>query len=238
MKTNKILNSFVLAMIVLIGISSCKKDDQVVIKPTITDLEVGHENNKTGYPGHDIHLEAEIFAPGKIKDISIEIHSAEHEEGWSLNKTFTQGYTGSKNVDFHEHIDIPEDAAPGEYHLHIVVTDQEGNATKEESDLILIVDPDLPSIAGLKVKYEGNGQLHVEGKITASNILKEINIEVHGKSYEKNFSVSGSYQGVKTFDLHEHIDISDAPHGHYHIHIKIEDVSGKEIEFEDHFDKE
>lgn len=124
------------------GIISCSNDDdeKLPAKPAITLTEVGHDNSKHAHPGHDIHLEAQVLAEGLIKRIDIEIH----QEGGSYKvptATFTEGkYIGVRNIEFHEHIDIPADAPLGEYHMHFTVTDQKGQQTTAESHIELVED--------------------------------------------------------------------------------------------------
>ena len=232
-----------LAVLALIGttvlsLASCNKDDDPIIeKPTIEGLEVGHDNNQTAYPGSDLHLDAAILAPGAIASIKLEIHP-EAGEGWEFEEVFTAGYEGLKNADFHEHIDIPADAAEGEYHLHVVVTDKAGNSVEAESHLNIVMDPTLPSIEGFEIAFDAaDADLHVEGDVTAPGKIAEISVEIHGGDYEKAFEVDGDYVGQTEFHLHKHFDLSDAPAGHYHVHLKVVDQEGKENEFEEHFDK-
>ena len=128
----------ILSLIALFSFSfvACKDDDKSsVAKPIITLTEVGHDNSCIGHIGDDLHLEAEIVAEGSIKRIDIEIHQ---EEGgkFEIEKSYTEGkYIGVKNAEFHEHIDIPAEAAEGEYHLHFTVVDGEGQSTTVESDV-------------------------------------------------------------------------------------------------------
>lgn len=70
--------------------------------------------------------------------------------------------------------------------------------------------------------------LHLEGDITAENLIERIDIEIHqegGGSYRivKSFT-EGKYIGVKNAHFHEHIDIpADAPVGNYHLHFTVTD---------------
>lgn len=101
------------------------------------------------------------------------------------------------------------------------------------------MDETLPSVENYTLEYEGNGELYVESEITAPNKIKALILEVEGEnvSYSDEFDITGTAVGKTTYDLHEHIDISDAPDGHYHAHLVIKDQAGKVIEFEGHFDK-
>ena len=122
--------------------SSCKKDDEMPDKPIITLTEVGHDNSRHAHPGHDMHLEADVLADGLISRIDIEIHQ-ESGGGFEIEKAYTDGkYVGVKNIEFHEHIDIPADAPLGEYHLHFTVTDKEGQQTTVECHIEIVEDDD------------------------------------------------------------------------------------------------
>ena len=122
-----------------IALTSCGNDDDPA-KPTINLTEVGHNNSKHVHPGHDLHVEAKAVAEGLVKRIDIEIQ----QEGggtFKIAKAYTEGkYIGVRNIEFHEHIDIPANAPLGKYHMHFVVTDQRGQQAKAESHLEVIED--------------------------------------------------------------------------------------------------
>lgn len=118
--------------------TSCEDDKDTPPAPTvkITELGSGHDtpNDKTAYAGSNVHINAEINAEGLVQSIMVEIHQEEGE--YSFNKEYTDSkYAGAKNPSFHEHIDIPEDAPEGAYHLHFTVTDKEGQTGSAEAEL-------------------------------------------------------------------------------------------------------
>ena len=155
MNAKKIFNKLSIALFLfLLAFSACNKDKDVVAKPTVTGLEVGMENNKTGYPGGDLHLGAGIVAPANIASIKVEVHP-EGSTGWEFEQVFTEGYEGAKNADFHEHIEIPVNAVIGSYHLHLVVTDKKGNATTAEAEFKL--EQKDPAAALIFTKITGSG---------------------------------------------------------------------------------
>ncbi len=104
--------------------------------PTIDLTEVGHDNSKTVTAGSDLHLESQLTAEALIQKIDIEIH--QEEGSFEIQKPYTEGkYIGVKSIEFHEHIDIPEDTPTGAYHLHLTVYDKKkGQSTTAESELI------------------------------------------------------------------------------------------------------
>lgn len=123
----------VFSIAIIVGFSSCDKDDDVISKPVISGLELGIDNSHVTYIGADLHIEAEIVAQGKINSVSVEIHQ---EEG-SMDEIYVEydEFAGLKNTTFHEHIDIPEEADAGDYHFHMTVTDMEGNQTTVEEEI-------------------------------------------------------------------------------------------------------
>ncbi len=134
-------------MISLTLLASCS--DDTVKAPKIEITEIGYENSGVAYAGADLHIVADIVAEGKIDNVRLTIHQGEdllkesHEhEQWEVDSTYTTGFTGVNNRDFHEHIDVPEHAEEGRYHLHLSVTDQEGARSSEEAGFEVIYDPD------------------------------------------------------------------------------------------------
>jgi len=125
---------------------SCDKNEN----PEITIHELGYENTKTVIAGSDLHIDAEIMAPQKISSIQLIIHSEEEHAAnipmkvkstnqeateWEVDSIYTKGYAGVKNAEFHEHLDVPLTAESGHYHVHIKVTDMEGNQTVKEDEI-------------------------------------------------------------------------------------------------------
>ena len=214
MNAKKIFNKLSIALFLFIlALSACNKDKDVVVKPTVTGLEVGMENNKTGYPGGDLHLEAEILAPGSIASIKVEVHP-DGSAGWKFEQVFTEGYEGAKNADFHEHIDIPANAAPGKYHLHLVVTDKKGNSTTEEATFKL--EQKDPVAALVFTKITGSGIVahndHFDGLGSA----------VEGTSVTVTFDENGT----AISNGHLHLE----PDGIYKISLKTYDANKNETQ--------
>lgn len=131
MKTIRQITLTVAAILVAASITSCEK----TAKPSIVLEEVGLNNNKTGIIGSDLHVEAEITAEGTISSVIVEIHP-EGSGTWEFDSTYVE-FTGLKSTTFHKHIEIPLEAEAGDYHLHISVTDMDGNAATAESEFVL-----------------------------------------------------------------------------------------------------
>ena len=133
MKTN-ILLRFLAIITLVAGFAACQKNPSA---PKITLTEVGHENGGKAEQGDDLHLEADIVAEGLIQRIRVEIH--QENGSYEIEKNYATGkYIGVKNTEFHEHIDIPADAPLGAYHLHITVTDKEGQTAMAKAHLEVI----------------------------------------------------------------------------------------------------
>jgi hypothetical protein len=126
--------------------SSCEKDDDVA-KPIISGLELGIGDSHVAYIDEDLHIEAEIEAEGIIDVITVEIHQ---EEGSSdeIEASYDE-FAGLKNTTFHKHVVIPEGTVAGTYHIHITVTDQEGNQTTVEDEISIeeLADEKAPEIS-------------------------------------------------------------------------------------------
>jgi len=227
-------------LLITAAFTACKKDDQTpeADAPTITGLEIGISNNKIGHPGSDLHVEAQIFAAGNIAGVKLSIQP-KSGEGWKFDQEFTEGIVGLKNAEIHTHIDIPADAVVGNYQVKITVTDEQGQVTEVNSDLTLSADPTLPTATGFEVGLNAAGNdLHLEAVIGAQNKIAKVVVELHSGAYESEIEYTDAAMvGKTTYNLHKHVNVTAAPAGHYHVHLKIIDQSGKENEFEEHFDK-
>ncbi|WP_126972681.1 DUF4625 domain-containing protein [Gynurincola endophyticus] len=232
----RLLTSLLVSSVLFTACS--KDDDDNFAPPTIEDVELGSSNSRIAYRGSDFHIEAEIKAPGTIESVTVEIHGS-GANAWEFEQVYTDGFKGLKNAELHKHIDVPATVALGNYHLHIVVLDQQGKKTSYEADIEVKEDNTLPSISTLELELNAAGDdLHVETLITAPNKIKEVEIEIHGGSWEEDFTYTDAAMvGQTSYTFHKHVNIASAPAGHYHVHFKVIDQAGKEREFEGHFDK-
>lgn len=144
MKTKLLM--IVAAFAVGLVFTSCEKDEEIIAKPEINNLELGLGDSHIGYIGSDLHMEAEILAEGKIDVVTVEIHS-EDGSGEEIEASFDD-YSGQLNATFHKHVDIPAEMEEGEYHFHLSVVDMLGNTTEIEEELTLeiIVDEEAPEL--------------------------------------------------------------------------------------------
>lgn len=232
--------SWALALIFSIGIlfsqTSCSKDDEESInapKIELQELGADHDNpnNHIAQVGGEMHIEASINAPGKVKSIIVEIHQEEGD--FKHSQTYTDAkYVGAINPTFHEHFEIPANAPAGEYHFHLTVIDELGQSGTAEANLKL-VPPTISNIEVFADKYapeEGVIYVHTTAAITADisplEPISSITLELHQEDGD----------GV----LLEHLDITEnydketgklkyvspqipfnSPAGEYHLQIDV-----------------
>lgn len=234
----KFTKPFLGLLMIAATITACKKEEVIPDAPSITNLEIGTNNNKTAYPGTDIHLEADLFSASNLAGVQLTI-KPKSGSGWNFSQNYTDGFVNIKNASFHKHIDVPTTAALGSYLVTITVTDVLGKSTVVVSDLEIKYDPTLPNATGFEVGLNTAGNdLHVEASVSAINKIAKIEVEVHGSAWEEDFWFTDvSMVGLTNYNFHKHLDVTAAPKGHYHVHLKIVDQLGKENEFEEHFDK-
>lgn len=239
MKKIIFLAASVLFCVFSLVLSSCSDDDdpkQDVAKPVAALAEVGEENSKEATAGKDLHLEGDLLADGLIARIDVTIAIADGKTT-IVQKSYTDGkYIGVKNTTFHEHLDIPADAA-GAYKLTFVVTDKLGQSSTFTSDLtIKALDKTAPAITFKEVGEDDSHKavigekMHLEAQIEAPHKIAKIEVEFHNTAagYEHVFTYTDEkYVGETSVLFHEHPQIpADAPEGEYHIHFTVTDAAG------------
>ncbi len=146
-RIQKSFNAFLMAAIIFLA-ASCSDDE--ISMPEILSFRLGYDNSAAFHAGDDLHIDAEIVAGNGIDVIIIDIH---YESGHKKSSRWANGdddhpeweaeirfekFSGLKNTTFHEHIDIPSDARPGEYDLHFTVVDQEGYTTEVDMEFTIL----------------------------------------------------------------------------------------------------
>ncbi len=116
---------------------ACENDDNDTTKPVVTNIEIGE--NDTIYANEGVHVEFDAEDNDALDYYTITIHPENDEEGaFEVDTTFYENFQGLKNAHVHHHnIIVPEEAADGDYHLHLIVADASGNTYSEEFELIL-----------------------------------------------------------------------------------------------------
>ncbi|MDN3594913.1 DUF4625 domain-containing protein [Zunongwangia endophytica] len=207
---------------------------------SITDIE----SEDVGR-GSEMHAEAQVTAEHEISSISVGIHGhgLNPEDGeikWTFDETYDD-YSGT-SAEFHEHIDIPENAALGEYHMTITVVDAEGNSHSEGVHFHITEannNADAISFSELTVDEEvkAGEEMHVDTEIASEHGIENVEIHIHfedgeGWSYEEDFT----YEEETSIDFHKHIDVpADAAIGEYHLSIEVTDHDGNTASTDAHF---
>lgn len=147
------LKSIFFAFLTTILITSCTDDE--IQPPVISDIEVGaahdegaedvHADEGIAHPGESLHIGADILAFARIETITIDIHSDEVTPGegevtWEFEQVYTDARYQVLNAELHEDIAVPANAALGEYHVYIIVTDEAGNSTTAEEHFDMVVE--------------------------------------------------------------------------------------------------
>ncbi|MDO6759513.1 DUF4625 domain-containing protein [Tamlana sp. 2_MG-2023] len=148
MKRNLKPNHFLFVILITVIFFSCSSDDVeiVSIKPIISNVEVGLNDNEIGVVGRDFHLNAKIIAGDKIDLAQIKIEPIEGESyasPWNFELNWDE-YKGVKNATIHKHFDIPEDAVEGYYSFTIIVNDENGTTLEEKRNITIYKAENLP----------------------------------------------------------------------------------------------
>jgi hypothetical protein len=223
-------------------LTSCSDDDKATTtaRLEVNLTEVGHGGTPPhAHAGEDLHLEAEIIAAAKIANVTIEIHSETYASAPEITASYAD-YNNLINATFHKHIDIPATQPAGIYHLHLTVTDLDGNTKTAESELeILAAEEDSQiSIALTEIGHGTIGnfhahagqEMHIEGTITSVHAIATVAIEIHNESDASAPEIEAvytNYAGQTNANFHEHLAIpANQPSGHYHFHITVTDNEG------------
>ena len=155
-----ILKPILYAFLTTTLLISCTDDE--IQPPVISNVEVGavhdedhsdedhsaedeHADEGIAHPGESMHIGADILAFARIESITVDIHSDEitpdaGEVAWEFEEVYTDLKYQVLNAELHEDIVVPANAALGEYHVYIIVTDEVGNSTTAEAHFDLVVE--------------------------------------------------------------------------------------------------
>ncbi len=217
MKTTLKLLTLIFAIGIIAVLSSCEKEEDLVSKPLIDELELGIGDSHLAYIGSDLHIQAEIIAEGTIDKIKVEIHSKE-SGGDEIEAEFAE-FAGLKNTTFHKHVDIPTGTKAGAYHFHLIVTDLVGNQTMIEEDIIIeeLVDAEKPVLTISSAPENGeifaNGEsISISGTVTDNVSLSGMLVAlVYEADNFSNADVTGKNKSVIIM-LHTHAFESPSAH--------------------------
>ena len=155
-----ILKPILFSLLAAILFASCTEDE--IQPPVISNLEVGaahdedhadedhsdedeHADEGIAHPGESLHIGADILAFARIETITIDIHSDEVTPGdgevaWEFEQVYTDARYQVLNAELHEDLAVPANAALGEYHVYVIVTDEAGNSTTAEAHFDMVVE--------------------------------------------------------------------------------------------------
>ncbi|MCL6217459.1 DUF4625 domain-containing protein [Zunongwangia pacifica] len=228
-------------------------ENQVYVQFIIGEDHTGEEHgisisdihSENAVRGGELHAEAQLAADHEISSVSVSIHGhgLEPEEGeieWTFDKTY-ENYSGT-SAELHEHIDVPENAALGEYHMTITVIDAEGHSHAEGAHFHITDgnnNADAITISDMKVdeNVKAGEEIHVEAAIAGEHGIEKVEVHIHfedGEGWE--IEKSYDYEDKTSVDFHEHIDVpTDAAKGEYHLSLEVTDHEGNVNSADAHF---
>lgn len=109
---------------------------QILAPITLSDISIDASVAR----GDDFHAEFMIHAIHGVHSITVDVHAhgitpEVGEVKWHFEETFSEGYHDLTEVEFHEHIDVPATAPAGEYHMIIIVEDEDGNTKRYDTHI-------------------------------------------------------------------------------------------------------
>lgn len=144
------MKDYLKILVVLLTVTvftACSDDDDALDteKPSIMLTEP--ENGEEFEIGGELHFDIELADNQGLASYKIEIHNnfdghthsvvkQEEETPWSYDET-VQISGNPLTHDAHEHIEIPEGIAEGEYHFGIIVVDAAGNQAEAFADIMI-----------------------------------------------------------------------------------------------------
>ncbi len=227
---------------------SCSSDDDSLDSsaPTIVVEEpTMHEEFALG---DEIHFDALFTDDVELASYKIDIHNNfdghEHrgvvpyhnDEPWTYQESFTIPH-GNTEYHVHQHIDIPNNILPGDYHFGVILIDAAGNESQVYLEIVIGDDNTDTGIVIDDLNVDDvarGGMIHVDAHIDVPNEVDYILINIHGHGlnpsdgeirWEYDDTID-SYTGTH-LHFHEHIDVPEnAAIGEYHLSITVVDRQG------------
>lgn len=194
------ISKYLLAFLLLLtAFSACKKESSYApAVASISNIEIGLNNNQIGVSGRDFHFNAKILAGSRIDSISIailQIPGETYSGSWKHEVVWTE-FREAKNASVHKHFDIPADAVEGKYVFLITVTDMNGSRLELKNNITIYhpqnlpVDPKL-SLLNLFVNEEifyRNGRFNIPARAVKKSDLLHVqatisNVKGDGQIY-------------------------------------------------------
>ena len=210
--------------------------------------------------GGEVHLDIDVEDDKELASYKIDIHnnfdghdhgrstSAANVEPWSFSQSFDIE-AGLTSFNIHDHLEIPQNIAEGEYHLGIFVVDAAGNQSEAFVEIMVGEahgdDDHEMSITNISVANVVAGEtLEAHADLQAEHGIQTVSIEIHGHDltptadqiaweFDQNYT---SYTGT-TAELHEDISVpANAAPGDYHMTIVMIDEDGNSYAEGVHFE--
>ncbi|MBR9853201.1 MAG: DUF4625 domain-containing protein [Algicola sp.] len=109
---------------------------QILDPITVSDFHM----DETVERGSDFHIEFMIEAVNGIHEVLVDVHAhglevGEGEVEWHFEGDFSEDYHELNEAEFHKHIDVPNTAPAGEYHIIFTIVDEDGNIHEFEDHI-------------------------------------------------------------------------------------------------------
>jgi uncharacterized membrane protein len=131
MKLMRLITTIIFVATAYLIITSCSKDKADNVKPTIN--LISPSDHDQFHPGETISFEANFSDDTELSQFKIDIHfndGHEHKSIAGVKQEWDYEHIGElsgKTQNIQMEIEIPEDAAHGEYHFMVFCTDKAGN---------------------------------------------------------------------------------------------------------------
>lgn len=141
-KIKQFFYGFLMAGVLLIGVSGCSKGDKdgrepEVEEPTFHNLVVGQGNSKTVRLGNSLFVEADIIAKGKINRVLIILSSLDAPIPVTISTTLEKDFKDKTEAHLKwdtQMFDVPT----GKYRLTITVEAKAGEPGRVTSDFTVL----------------------------------------------------------------------------------------------------
>ena len=260
MKNLKLLG---LAAAVAFFFTSCDdEEEQDVTAPVIQEATIdGEDHDIMVAAGDEMHLDVHVTDNEALGELKMDVHDIfdghDHKSAVKWSEVMTVQLSG-KEQHVHEHMDVPQDAMAGPYHVIFRLIDEEGNEGEfAELDFMIsnasqpqinITDPDF----GSEVDAPKGSTLILQGTITDDTDLEEILIKLteehddhdhknstEGEIYEADFDLTGTNDTSWDFQADGNVNIAipaNAETGHYKLEVVAVDNEGNMNIFEGEVD--
>lgn len=238
---------------IAISMFSCKKSEDneaPVIQFVRVNGVVADEHHLDA--GTIMNVEVRMTDNIELNQVKVNIHPADdghsHSTGgggatepntgiWTGTRILNlSGTEATRSVQF----PIPDDVA-GYWHLEVMLIDRAGNQAQiyvttlhvENDNLPQIVVTTNPPIVNDEVELEPGDNLEVSGEVTDSDGLALVQIEVEDEANNVIFEQEFTPSGETAFQFGP-LSIPFPDDGHFHLHVKAQDINGLVRETEVH----